>query len=71
MSRKGDEDFITSELFGLWEGLGSTWVEEQHRKLVQAWDRPTGTGGKMDLLGQLDVDRVLAKLRGEQFDEPV
>ena len=64
VSREGDEDFITSELFGLCEGLGANWLRQQQQMQMQAAGRPTRPG-----LVPADVARLLARLRGEAFDE--
>jgi len=56
ISREGDEDFITTELFGLWEGLGIKWVKAENR-------------GDTPILGAQDVARLMADLRGEHFKE--
>ena len=79
VSREGDEDFFTSELFGLWEGLGIKWVEEEKRKRENisshqrrplTLDASEASGGRpQDLKGpSLSVARLLAALRGESFD---
>ena len=64
VSREGDEDFITSELFGLWEGLGANWLRQQQQQQQSAAGRPTRPG-----LVPTDVARLLARLRGDVFDE--
>ena len=78
VSRKGDEDFFTSELFGLWEGLGVKWVEEERKRrgttsqsqrcLTRSDASEVGRGPQQDLGGPLSVARLLAALRGEPFE---
>ena len=79
VSRKGDEDFFTSELFSLWEGLGVKWVEEERKKrgtisqrqhLTRSDASEVGGRPQQDLEGSLSVARLLAALRGEPFDCP-
>ena len=82
MSREGDEDFITSELFGLWEGFGAAWVEQEKRIHWQIWSAHDDVEGPPPwsslaaplqegaALGPNDVGRLLAKLRGEVYQQP-
>ncbi|GAX77236.1 hypothetical protein CEUSTIGMA_g4682.t1 [Chlamydomonas eustigma] len=72
VSRGEDEDFITSELFGLWEGLKVRWQKHlqvaaeicngglHHAVPDQAVPLGSGFSGE-------DVWRVLARLRGEIY----
>ena len=49
---------------GLWEGLGANWLRQQQQQQQSAAGRPTRPG-----LVPTDVARLLARLRGDVFDE--